>query len=101
MLIHDDIKSSLQEEDFEHAYAKIGAMREEMLELEEPGAYNDFMLELKTKLFRGDLGEDGRDFFYALKSKKLGLISVDDDPHHSKISAQEAKVVCHFFIQCP
>jgi len=71
----------------------MGVMREEMLETEEPQLYNDFAMDLKKKLLGGLGGDAGKEVFFGLRKRQLGLISVAEAPGLSEVPAADAKEV--------
>jgi ATP-dependent DNA helicase 2 subunit 2 len=65
-----------------------------MIEFEEPGVYNDFIRELKSKLLRDELGGGRKDlWFQVTRERKLGLIDRETAPA-SDVSEEEAASVC-------
>ena len=86
-IVEMEIKDSFANRDYDKAIEKIGAMRDEMADLEEPDAYNNFLKRLKGKLLAGELNGDRRDMWFLIRRHKLGLIarnvskssSVDDE----------------------
>lgn len=64
-----------------------------MLELEEPGVYNDFIRELKGQLLDpGKLGNDRREVMLGIRRQKLGLIDEKTDDG-SDVTEKEAAEV--------
>lgn len=51
----------------------LSVLKEEMIEYEEPGTYNRFMVELKREVLGGKLGGDRRDFWAEVGRKWNGL----------------------------
>ncbi|KAK6429342.1 ATP-dependent DNA helicase yku80 [Oleoguttula sp. CCFEE 5521] len=49
-------------------------MREELLDLEVPYMYNEFLRELKRKMLGEELGGDRRLLWVAIKNARLGLV---------------------------
>lgn len=60
--------------DYPRALEELGVLRDEMIELEEVGVYNDVLKEIKGKLVKGDLGGDRRDFWYLVGKERKGLV---------------------------
>ena len=60
--------------DYPRAIEELGVLREEMIELEEVGVYNDVLKEIKSKLISGDLGGDRKEFWYLVGKEKIGLV---------------------------
>ncbi|KAK0647662.1 ATP-dependent DNA helicase II subunit 2 [Lasiodiplodia hormozganensis] len=74
VIIQDYIRHSMGESGYQRAVEAIRVMKEEMLELEEPGVYNDFMRELKKKIIAEELGGERKEMWYKIRVNKLGLI---------------------------
>ncbi len=49
-------------------------MREELVELEEPGVWNAFVRELKRKILKGELGGERREVWWQVRRNGLGLV---------------------------
>lgn len=74
-VIHSLIRTSMGDQHYDRALENIGVMREQLIGLEVPGLYNDFLQDLKTRLKSGALGDDRRDFWFKMRYPgKLGLI---------------------------
>lgn len=74
-VIHSLIRDSMGDQHYDRALENIGVMREQLIGLEVPGLYNDFMRNLKVKLKSGALGDDRRDFWIRIQYPgRLGLI---------------------------
>lgn len=65
-------------------------MREELIDMEEPGAFNDYIRELKRKLLAEELGGDRREMWWEIKKSKLGLIEKKVS-ESSAVDEEEAK----------
>lgn len=76
-IICEMVKDSTGDSWYEQAISNLRVFRHEMIEYEVPELYNDFILELKNKLNKGQLG-DRRDFWLSWKGTKLGLIDAED-----------------------
>lgn len=74
VIIQDYIRHSMGDSGYQRAVEAIRVMKEEMLELEEPGVYNDFMRELKKKIIAEELGGERKEMWYKIRVNKLGLI---------------------------
>ncbi|KAI9852654.1 MAG: ATP-dependent DNA helicase II subunit 2 [Thelocarpon superellum] len=74
----DIVRSQIQHSLGDHAYGRVieelHVMREELIAMEEPETYNDFMKDLKWKLLAGDLGGDRRELWWEIRKGRLGLI---------------------------
>ena len=73
-IIRNWIKQSMGNSGYGRAVEGIRVMRQECIELEEVASFNDFMRDLKEKVFREELGGDRREFWWQLRSNKLGLV---------------------------
>lgn len=69
-------------------------MRDEMIEIEEPAVYNDFMRDLKRELLAGELGGDRRDMWEEIRKNRLGLVEKGQS-ESSEVEKEEAKEVSH------
>lgn len=92
-VIHSLIRDSMGDQHYDRALENIGVMREQLIGLEVPGLYNDFMMGLKTKLKSGALGGDRRDFWVKIRYPgRLGLID-NTQSEYSAITADDARKV--------
>ncbi|KAL9129992.1 MAG: hypothetical protein Q9217_001714 [Psora testacea] len=73
-MIESQIKESFADQGYQSALEKLGVLREEMIEMEEPDVYNDFVRILKKKLLDEELDGDRREMWWLIKKEKLGLI---------------------------
>ncbi len=73
----------------EHIIELLRVFREEVVELEMPSLYNDFLVDLKEKLLNDELG-DRREFWIIFKTKNQRLGLIDDGTKGSEISVEEA-----------
>ncbi len=95
-IIEAQIKDSFGDIAYDKAVEELRVMRDEMIELEEPGAYNDVIRTLKGKLLGEELGGDRREMWYRIRTNKLGLIekkssdksSVDEDEARAFLSSR-------------
>lgn len=93
-IIYELIRTSLGDQWYAQALENLTALREQMIEFEEPGVYNDFIRELKAKLLRDELGSGRKDlWFQVTREKKLGLIDRETAPA-SDVWEEEAASVC-------
>ena len=86
------IKDSMGDANYGRAVEGIRTMREECTELEEPGMFNDFLRDLRTTLFKGELGGDRREMWWQLRCNHLGLIGKKNDPR-SDVTEEQAREV--------
>lgn len=95
-IIETQIKDSFGDINYGRAIEELDVMRSEMIEIEEPAIYNDFVRTLKTKLLKGELSGDRRDMWYELKKAELGLID-SKQSESSTVTKEEAKQVSIFW----
>lgn len=91
-IVQSLITDSFGDNKYAQAMESIGVMREELINLEEPGHYNEFVRDLKKKLLSGTLGGDRRDFWFKMRWAKLGLI-IQSQSEASTITLEEADEV--------
>lgn len=81
-IIRSFITDSFGDSKYAQAMECLGVMREEIINLEEPALFNNFVRDLKKQLLAGALGGDRRDFWFKVRWSKLGLI----DQKQSEVS---------------
>lgn len=81
-IISTFVTESFGDAKYPRALECLGVMREELINLEEPGLYNTFMQDMKKQLISGALGGDRRDFWFKVRWGRLGLI----DKQQSEVS---------------
>ncbi|KAG5922881.1 hypothetical protein E4U42_005180 [Claviceps africana] len=81
-IVRSLITDSFGDSKYAQAMECIGAMRDELVEMEEPEMYNSFVRDLKKGLLSGALGGDRRDFWFKVRWSRLGLI----DSNQSEVS---------------
>lgn len=91
-IIETQIKDSFGDINYGRAIEELDVMRSEMIEIEEPAIYNDYVRTLKTKLLQGELSGDRRDMWYELKKAELGLID-SKQSESSNVTKEDAKQV--------
>jgi ATP-dependent DNA helicase 2 subunit 2 len=77
---------------YPRAMENMKVFRDEMIALEMPEIYNDFIRNFKNKLMKGQLGADQKEFWTSLRGPKLGLID-KNACDYSKITEKEANEV--------
>ncbi|KAI9669246.1 MAG: ATP-dependent DNA helicase II subunit 2 [Trizodia sp. TS-e1964] len=75
VVVRDLVTKSVADSSYGRVIECVGAMRAELLEFEEPKFFNDFLVDLKASLLRGDLGGDRRELWFELRRNRLGLIT--------------------------
>jgi ATP-dependent DNA helicase 2 subunit 2 len=91
-IIMSQIKHSLADSGYGRAVEGLRVMREELIALEGPVLYNDFVKDLKQKLLAGDLGGDRREMWWGIRKNQLGLITKKLSSL-SNVTDEEAKQV--------
>ena len=95
-VIDAQIKDSFGDVAYGRAVEELSTMRNEMIEMEEPAAYNECIRSLKGKLLGEELGGDRKEMWYEIRKHKLGLIekkssdksSVDEDEAKAFLSSR-------------
>ncbi|KAJ5735106.1 uncharacterized protein N7483_000231 [Penicillium malachiteum] len=88
-IIEEQIKYSLGDSNYERVVEGLGTVREELVEYEEPGIYNDLLPALKNKIFNESLGGDRKELWWLIRKGKLGLIG-QNESESSTVSEEEA-----------
>ncbi|KAH6897257.1 SPOC like C-terminal domain-containing protein [Thelonectria olida] len=83
------ITESFGDSKYPRALECMGALREELTNLEEPDLYNTFVRDMKKQLLSGALGGDRRDFWFKVRWSRLGLIDTKQS-EASEITPEEA-----------
>ena len=89
-IIFDWIRHSVGDSGYGRAVEGIRVMREEMMELEESGPFNEFLKELKKKVLSNELGGERKEMWYRVRVNRLGLIQ-KRECEASNITEEEAK----------
>ncbi|KAI9839005.1 MAG: ATP-dependent DNA helicase II subunit 2, partial [Sclerophora amabilis] len=74
-IIEDQITHSLGDGAYDLAFEEMCVMREELIELEEPELWNEFVKGFKRKLLEGSLGGDRREMWWKIRKSKVGLVT--------------------------
>ena len=88
-IIESQVRSSFGAIKYGQAIEELTVMREELIEMEEPGLYNDFIRRFKKKLLKEELGGDRRELWFMVRRDKLGLVEKKVAPQ-SDIMEEEA-----------
>ena len=91
-IIEAQIKDSFGDSGYGPALEELRVLREELIEMEEPGIYNDFMIGLKQRLLAEELGGDRKEMWWEIRKTRLGLIEKKTSPQ-SDITEEEARHV--------
>lgn len=89
-IVEAQIKDSFGDIAYGKAVEELSVMRSEMIDMEEPGAYNEFVRALKGKLLGEELGGDRKDMWYEIRKNRLGLID-KKSMNKSSVDEEEAK----------
>lgn len=92
-IIRDIVSSSFGGNADDRVLEHVGAMREELLNFEEPDLYNTFVRDLKTRMLSGELGGDRRELWWKMRRTRLGLLDKKES-EVSRVTEEEAKEVC-------
>ena len=84
-IVRGYIKHSFGETGYGRAIEAMRVLREEMLDLEEPAAYNEFLRALKKDILGEKLGGYREDMWWEIRRNRLGLIT------KKEISASEVE----------
>lgn len=91
-IIRSLVTDSFGDSKYSQALECVGVMREELVNLEEPGVYNSFVRDLKKGLLSGALGGDRRDFWFKVRWSRLGLVE-QEQSESSNVTLEEAEEV--------
>lgn len=90
-IIETHIKDSFGDIAYPRAVEELKVLRDEMIDLEEPAIYNDFIKDLKQKLLTEKLGGDRREMWWEIRKAKLGLVEKRVS-EQSNVGEEEAKL---------
>lgn len=90
-IVEDQIRHSFGDSAYARAVEELGVMRQEMIELEEPGLYNDMLGELKRKIMAEELGGNRREMWWFVRKSRVGLID-NKASHVSNVTEEEASI---------
>ena len=85
------IKDTFGDIAYPRSVEEIKVLRDEMIDLEEPTIYNDFIKDLKQKLLTEKLGGDRGEMWWEIRKGKLGLIEKRVS-EQSNVGEEEAKL---------
>ena len=89
-IIESQVRGSFGDSKYGRAIEELTIMREELIEMEEPRLYNDFIRRFKEKLLKEQLGGDRRELWWAIRRAKLGLVEKRVAPQ-SDVMEEEAQ----------
>jgi ATP-dependent DNA helicase 2 subunit 2 len=73
-VVEKQITDSFGDSLYGRAIEEMRVMREEMVEVEEVGVWNEWLRGVKGRLVRGELGGERRDFWWEVRRERLGLV---------------------------
>lgn len=91
-LIRENISTSFADMLYGKACDMMRVMREELVDLDEPDIYNDFMRNLKKDILGGDLGGNRADMWREVRKNRLGLLTKAES-ERSDVTEEQAKLV--------
>lgn len=96
MVIRSIISDSFADINYDRAAENLRVMREELINMEEPGLYNSFLRDLKKKLHAGDLNGDRREMWREkIIPGRLNLIT-ERESEASDVTEEDAKNVSSY-----
>ena len=91
-VIEQHIKNSFGESEYDRVLAEMSVLRSEMIEMEEPGIWNTWLKELKSKLLSGEFGSGRNELWWRIRKEGLGLVTKGESTV-SAVAEDEAKIV--------
>lgn len=73
-IIESHIAHSVGDSGYGRAVAEMRVLRDELVELEEPGIWNAWVRGLKAKVLGGELGGERREVWWLVRREGLGLV---------------------------
>jgi len=92
-IVEKQITDSFGDSLYGRAIEEMRVMREEMVEVEEVGVWNEWLRGVKGRLVRGELGGERRDFWWEVRRERLGLVIGG-----AGVGEEEAKEVSFLFM---
>ncbi|CRK17867.1 hypothetical protein BN1723_000518 [Verticillium longisporum] len=86
------VTDSFGDAEYNRAIEALGVMRTELINMEEPAMYNDFIKDFKTRLLAGEFGGDRREMWWRVRTGRLGLI----DSAQSEVSEVTSEQAAEF-----
>jgi len=94
-IVRDWVRHSVGEAGYGRAVEGMRVMREEMVEMEEAGAWNGFLRGFKADLLGGELGGERREMWFRVRANRLGLIGRKEGGG-SEVEEEEARAFMSF-----
>ncbi|KAF8418820.1 putative Ku family DNA helicase [Tirmania nivea] len=92
-LIKEAITTSFADMLYGKASDMMRVMREELIELDEPEVYNEFVRALKKEMLGGKLGGNRVDMWKEVQQNRLGLLT-SSESERSEVTEEMAREVC-------
>ena len=89
-ILFEWIKFSVGDSGYGRAIEGIRVMREECVAMEEPGVFNEMLMELKGKVLSGELGGERREMWWRVRVNRLRPIS-KGEVEVSEVTEEQAK----------
>ncbi|KAI5792453.1 putative Ku family DNA helicase [Peziza echinospora] len=95
-IIKETVNDSFADMNYGKAIEMVGVIRSELIDVDEPEQYNEFVKDFKKAILSGDLGGDRRDMWKEVRKNKLGLITGNDNDRLKITEAEEKKFLNDF-----
>ncbi|QKX56594.1 uncharacterized protein TRUGW13939_03699 [Talaromyces rugulosus] len=89
-IIENHIRKSFGDANYDRVVEELGVLREELVDYEEPGLYNDFLRRLKDNILKEKLGGDRQELWWLIRRSKIGLVDTKTSDR-VQVTEQEAK----------
>ena len=89
-IIKQQVTDSFGDIAYKRAIEELRVMREELIDMDEPNVYNEFIRELKQKLLAEELGGNRKEMWLEVRKNRLGLVEKKIS-EQSKVTEDEAK----------
>lgn len=77
-IIEEQITQSFSDLSYARVIEEMGIMRSELIEMEEVGIYNEWVMELRKKVLSGELGGDRKELWREVAKNKVGLVEAKE-----------------------
>ncbi|KAI5309721.1 ATP-dependent DNA helicase II subunit 2, partial [Ascosphaera atra] len=99
-VIENRIKTSFGDQNYERAIEELGAMREELIDFDEPSIYNEIIEGLRKKIVAEELNGDRMEMLYLIRKGKLGPIDRFESEMPGAMTREEVNKVCTLSNRC-
>ena len=93
-LVREAITNSFADMLYGKACDMMKVMREELVDLDEPDIYNDFVKSLKSDLLAGKLGGNRTDMWKEVQKHRLGLLTAEESERSGTTDEQAKLASC-------